>query len=84
MKKLLILIPFILFAFTSEYLPNYDIDIHCDKILHKRTFDICYSCEWKTPKVVVYKVDGSLIDKYNLSRKSLRFRPDYHIMEQEG
>ncbi len=79
MKKLLLLIPFILFAFTSKYLPHYDIDTHCDKILHKKAFDICYSCKWKTPKLVVYKVDGNLIDAKNLSRKSLRFRPDYNL-----
>ena len=79
MKKLLLLTPFFLFAFTSRYLPNYNIDTHCDKILHKKAFDICYSCKWKTPKVVVYKVNGNLIDKYNLSRKSLRFKPDYDL-----
>ncbi|WP_024790779.1 DNA/RNA non-specific endonuclease [Lebetimonas sp. JS085] len=79
MKKLLLLIPFFLFAFTSKYLPNYNIDIHCDKILHKKAFDICYSCKWKTPILVVYKVDGNLIDAKNLSRKSLRFRPDYNL-----
>ena len=79
MKKLLLLIPFFLFAFTSKYLPNYNIDTHCDKILHKKAFDICYSCKWKTPKLVVYKVHGDLIDKYNLSRKSLRFRPDFNL-----
>jgi len=79
MKKILLLIPLILFAFTSKYLPHYNIDIQCDKILHKKAFDICYSCKWKTPKLVVYKVDGNLIDKYNLSRKSLRFRPDYNL-----
>ena len=79
MKKLLLLIPFILFAFTSKYLPHYSINTHCDKILHKRAFDICYSCKWKTPKMIVYKVNGNLIDKYNLSRKHLRFRPDYEL-----
>jgi len=79
MKKLLLLIPFFLFAFTSKYLPNYNIDIHCDKILHKKAFDICYSCKWKTPKLVVYKVDRNLIDKYHYSRKHLRFRPDYEL-----
>jgi endonuclease G len=80
MKKLLFfIIPFILFAFTSKYLPNYDIDIYCDKLLHKRAFDICYSCRLKHPLAIVYKVDGSLIDKYNYSRKHLRFRPDDNL-----
>jgi len=79
MKVFVLFIPFLLFAFTSKYLPNYDIDIHCDKILHKKAFDICYSCKDKTPKLVVYKVNGNLIDKYNYSRKSLRFKPDYNL-----
>ena len=78
-KELILLFPFVLFAFTSKYLSNYNIDTHCDKILHKKAFDICYSCKWKTPKLVVYKVGGNLIDVQNLSRKSLRFRPDYNL-----
>jgi len=68
-----------LFAFASFHLPEYNIDIDCSKILHKRAFDICYSCKWKTSKLVVYQIDGSLIDKYNLSRKRLMFRPDYQL-----
>ena len=79
MKKLLLLIPVFLLAFTSKYLPNYNIDVNCDKILHKKAFDICYSCKWKTPKIVVYEVNGNLIDKYNYSRKHLKFRPDYNL-----
>jgi endonuclease G len=79
MKKLLLLIPFILFAFTSKYLPGINIDIHCDKLLHKKAFDICYSYKLKNPLAVVYKIDGSLIDKYNYSRKHLRFKPDYSL-----
>lgn len=68
-----------LFAFQSEYLPSYNIDIHCDKILHKKAFDICYSCKWKTPKMVIYTIDAYLADSKNLSRKHLRFRPDYQL-----
>jgi len=80
MKKILLFIPFLVFAFTSKYLPsNYNIDIQCDKVLHKKAFDICYSCKWKTPKIIAYKLDRDLIDKYNLSRKHLRFRPDYNL-----
>jgi len=81
MKKLLLitLLALYLFAFQSKYLPNYNIDIKCNKLLHKRAFDICYSCKWKTPKMVVYQVDGNLIDSKNLSRKRLYFRPDYQL-----
>ncbi|WP_255327422.1 hypothetical protein [Lebetimonas sp. JS032] len=43
-------------AFNSKYLPNVDINVQCDKVLHKKAFDICYSCNLKTPKMVLYKV----------------------------
>jgi len=69
-----------LFAWTSKYLPNYNIDIHCDKVLYKKAFDICYNYyKHKTPNMVVYKLYGNLVNKNNYSRKSLRFRPDYEI-----
>jgi endonuclease G len=79
MKKLLLLIPFLLFAFTSKYLLNYNIDIHCDKLLHKSAFDICYSCKLKNPKAVVYQINGSLLKGYHYLRKGLEFRPDYSL-----
>lgn len=72
-------LPVLGFAFTSQYLSQYDIHANCDYILHKKAFDICYSCGWKTPKLVVYRVDGLLADSVNLSRKRLRFRPDYTL-----
>jgi endonuclease G len=78
-KKNLLLIPFILFAFTSKYLPNYNINIHCDKLLHKKAFDICYSCKLKNPLAVVYQINGSLLEGYHYSRKRLRFEPDYSL-----
>lgn len=74
-----LLFPPMLFAFVSGYIPNYNVDVQCSKILHKKAFDVCYSCKWKTPKLVVYRVDGDLMDRYNLSRKRLRFRPDYQL-----
>jgi len=79
MKNLILLLPLILFAFISKYLPNYNINIQCDKILHKKAFDICYSCKWKTPKLIVYKVDGDLVNRYNYSRKHLWFKSDYSL-----
>ena len=76
---LTILLSVALFAFQSKYLPGVNIDVKCDKILHKRVFDICYSYKWKTPKVVVYSIDGNLIKQKHLSRKRLSFRPDYEV-----
>ena len=75
----LILLPLSVFAFSSKFLPGYDIQTRCDKILHKTAFDICYSCKWKTPRMVVYRIDGKLADGVNLSRKHLYFRPDYRL-----
>jgi DNA/RNA endonuclease G (NUC1) len=84
MKKALLLIPFVLFAFTSSYLPNIDIDMHCDKLLHKRSFDICYSYEDKTPKIVIYKLNNdnykngystkNLKSKYGKIKVNIRYR----------
>jgi endonuclease G len=79
MKKTLLLIPFALFAFTSSYLPNIDIDMHCDKLLHKNSFDICYSCKLKNPEAVVYQIIGSKLKEHHYSRKGLTFKPDYSL-----
>jgi endonuclease G len=79
MKKTLLLIPFALFAFTSQYLSNYNIDMQCDKLLHKTAMDICYSCSLKEPKAVVYQINGTLIKGHHYSRKGLRFKPDYSL-----
>lgn len=68
-----------LFAFQSKYLPNYNINAHCNRIFHKTAYDICYSCKWKTPIMSIYKIDGSLISNKHLSRKGLNFKPDYNL-----
>ena len=81
MKKILFLIPFLLLAFTSKYTPhlnNFLQPIKCDYTLHKTAFDICYSCRYKHPLVVAYRLEGDLVKK-KISRKGLRFRPDYTL-----
>jgi len=81
LKKLLLLIPLFLLAFTSKYTPdlnNFLQPIKCDKVLHKTAFDICYSCKYKHPLVVAYILKGDLVKK-KISRKGLRFRPDYNL-----
>ena len=81
MKKLLLLIPLFLLAFTSKYTPdlnNFLQPIKCDKVLHKKAFDICYSCKYKHPLAVAYILKGYLVKK-KISRKGLRFRPDYEL-----
>lgn len=81
MKKLLLLIPLFLLAFASKYTPNLNNflqPIKCDKVLHKTAFDICYSCKDKHPLAVAYILKGELVKK-KISRKGLRFRPDYNL-----
>jgi endonuclease G len=81
MKKLLLLIPLFLLAFTSKYTPNLNNfiqPIKCDRVLHKKAFDICYSCKYKHPWAVAYELKGNLVKK-RISRKGLRFRPDYSL-----
>ena len=81
MKKLLLLIPLFLLAFTSQYTPDLNSflkPIKCDKVLHKTAFDICYSCKYKHPLVVAYILTGNLVKK-KISRKGLSFRPDYNL-----
>ena len=81
-KKLIILtlLSLSLFAFQGKYLPNIDIKAHCDKILHKSAYDICYSCKWKTPIMSVYTIDGRAISSStHYSRKGLNFTPDYNL-----
>jgi len=81
MKKLLFLIPLFLLAFTSKYTPdlnNFLQPIKCDRTLHKTAFDICYSCKYKHPLAVAYELKGDLVKK-KISRKGLRFRPDYDL-----
>jgi len=81
MKKLLLLIPLFLLAFTSKYIPdlnNFLQPIKCDKVLHKTAFDICYSCTYKHPLAVAYELKGDLVKK-KISRKGLSFRPDYNL-----
>jgi len=74
-----------LFGFSSAYTPNLNMitkNIKCNKILHKKAFDICYNYKHKTPNVVAYTLYGNLVNKNNLSKKHLSFRPDYEIPKQ--
>lgn len=67
-----------LLAFESSYY-NSKIGIHCDKELHKKAFDICYSCKERHPIMVIYEINGDLVDAKNLSRKYISIRPDYQL-----
>ena len=80
-KKLLMLLPIFLFAFTSKYFP-FKIQHHWDKILHKIAFDICYSCKKKEPNFVTYALYSNLVNKNNYSRKHISFKPDYELPKQ--
>ena len=81
-KKLLVLIPTLLLAFQSKFTPHlnkYFKDYRCNIVLHKKAFDICYSCSKKEPDFVAYTLYGNLVNKNNYSRKHISFRPDYNL-----
>jgi len=82
MKKLLLLIPFLLFAFSSKYTPDlngYVKNLHCDIVLHKKAFDICYSCSKKEPNAVAYIITRKMVEAKHYSREYLHFKPDYDL-----
>jgi len=82
MKKLitgLLLAVSLSFGFESDFLPGYTIDAKCSQILHKKAFDICYSYADKSPKFVVYEIEGDNLRGTHYKRKGMRFKPDYQI-----
>ena len=85
MKKLLLLIPFLLFAFASKYTPDLNgliKNIHCDEVLEKKAFDICYSCSKKEPNAVAYILTRKMETAYRYGRKDLYFHPDWNLMRK--
>lgn len=84
MKKTLaiILLPLFAFAFQSNYakdLNGYVKNVTCDKVLHKDTFDICYSYNNKEPLAVAYDLKGSDLKKHHYSRKHNTFYSDVSL-----
>ena len=82
MKKLLLLIPFCLFAFASKYtldLNNIVKNLHCTQVLHKKVFDICYNCSYKEPNAVAYTLTKQMEDGRHYSKKWLYFHIDYNL-----
>jgi len=84
MKKILLLIitTIYVFAFQSRFLPEYNININCSKILQKSKMDICYSYKTKTPKMVIYKIKRKNLLKKHYKRKYITFKADYQIPRQ--
>jgi len=82
MKKiLLICVPFFLFAFYSKYTSNLNgiiKDLKCDRVLHKKAFDICYSCFKKEPNAVAYTITKKMVKAKSYIR-NLTFHPDYFL-----
>ena len=84
MKKLLFFIPLFLFAFTSRHTPDLNgiiKNLKCDKILHKKVFDICYSCYRKEPNAVAYIITRNMVKAKGYVR-DLTFHPDYFLPRQ--
>jgi endonuclease G len=77
-----ILIPLFLFANINDSIlkiNNFISNVKCDKVLHKKAFDICYNYKYKHPNYVTYTLSKNLVNKNLYTRKGLRFRPDYQI-----
>jgi len=82
MKKLLLILPLFLFAFTSKYTPDLNNavkNLSCSQTLHKKVFDICYSCSKKEPNAVAYMLTKKMETAYRYSRKGLYFHTDYSL-----
>lgn len=82
MKKITVLIPFMLFGFNSGYVPDINQEmsgLKCDRVLNKTAFDICYSDKHKTPNAVAYEITKTMIKSKNISRKHRHFKPDLSI-----
>lgn len=82
MKKLLLILPMLLLAFTSKYTPDlnkYTQTVHCGEVLHKKVFDICYSFKKKEPSIVAYTLTKNNEERCDISRKGLHFKTDYNI-----
>ncbi|RMG33103.1 MAG: DNA/RNA non-specific endonuclease, partial [Methanobacteriota archaeon] len=76
------IIMFALFILVS--MPSYAasmLGIHCDQILDKTYFKVCYDYRMKGARVVSYTLDGNLVNKLNLKKRP-RFYPDRHIPER--
>ena len=82
MRKILLFIPILIFAFTSEFTPHLNKFIKplaCDQVLHKKVFDICYNYKYKEPNAVAYVITDQMLKQGHLSRKKLSFKSDYSI-----
>ena len=49
---------------------------HCDQIIDKESYKICYSYKNKGAKYVSYTLDGNLVNKNNISK-----RPSFYVEE---
>jgi len=78
------ILPVLMFGFISNkisVLNTFVFDISCDQKIEKTAFDICYSYNYKHPKVVVYTLNGDKVNKNNFKRGSY-FKEDNSIPKQ--
>ena len=63
----------LLFTLSTLYATNINDFINknnCDQIIDKQVFTICYDYKLKGAKYVSYKLNGSLVNKTNLKKRS--------------
>lgn len=63
------LLLFTISVFSTD-ITKYINNNNCDQIIDKQVFTICYDYKLKGAKYVSYKLDGSLVNKTNLKKRS--------------
>ena len=70
MNKLFILLVVIIASLQATNLNDYINKQNCDQIIDKQVFTICYDYHMKGAKYVAYTLDGSLVNKKNIKKRS--------------
>ena len=70
MNKLFILLIATIASLQATNLNDYINKQNCDQIIDKQVFTICYDYQMKGAKYVAYTLDGSLVNKKNIKKRS--------------
>lgn len=70
MNKLFILLIATIASLQATNLNDYINKANCDQIIDKQVFTICYDYKMKGAKYVAYTLEGSLVNKKNIKKRS--------------
>jgi len=71
MKKIIIFLTLaIITMLHATDLNDYINKANCDQIIDKQVFTICYDYQMKGAKYVAYTLDGSLVNKTNIKKRT--------------